>query len=312
MRALVRPGSPRFHLDGLDLRVRGRRHARSARCAPRWPACDTFSTSPPTTGCGRAIRAKSMPPMSDGTRTMMQEATARRRRAHRLYLAAWRHSRCARTAPRPTRPSRFRPRTRDRRLQAEQDRRRAAGRGHGRQRRPAGGDRQSLDADRSARRQADADRPHHRRGRARTHARPSSIPASISSMSTMSPRAISRRCSAAGSASAIFSAARMCCSATCSPTSRARRAASRRAGAFRAPPLYPVAYAAETVARFTGREPFATRDGIRMAEHHMFFTAAKAERELGFHGAAVPGGARGRDPLVPARRDIWTEARAPP
>ena len=24
------------------------------------------------------------------------------------------------------------------------------------------------------------------------------------------------------------------------------------------------------------------RDGLRMAEHHMFFTAAKAERELGF------------------------------
>ena len=46
--------------------------------------------------------------------------------------------------------------------------------------------------------------------------------------------------------------------------------------------VIPVAYAAETAARFTGRHPFTTRDGIRMAEHHMFFTAAKAERELGF------------------------------
>jgi dihydroflavonol-4-reductase len=46
--------------------------------------------------------------------------------------------------------------------------------------------------------------------------------------------------------------------------------------------VIPVAYAAETAARFTGRPPFTTRDGIRMAEHHMFFTAAKAERELGF------------------------------
>jgi dihydroflavonol-4-reductase len=43
-----------------------------------------------------------------------------------------------------------------------------------------------------------------------------------------------------------------------------------------------VAYAAEAMARFTGREPFATLDGIRMAEHRMFFTAAKAQRDLGF------------------------------
>jgi dihydroflavonol-4-reductase len=44
----------------------------------------------------------------------------------------------------------------------------------------------------------------------------------------------------------------------------------------------PVAYASEAMAWITGREPFATVDGIRMAEHRMFFTAAKAERELGF------------------------------
>jgi dihydroflavonol-4-reductase len=43
-----------------------------------------------------------------------------------------------------------------------------------------------------------------------------------------------------------------------------------------------VAYAAQAMALFTGREPLATVDGIRMADHHMFFTAAKAERELGF------------------------------
>ena len=43
-----------------------------------------------------------------------------------------------------------------------------------------------------------------------------------------------------------------------------------------------VAYAAETNARLTGRAPFTTLDGIRMADHHMFFTAAKAERDLGF------------------------------
>jgi len=43
-----------------------------------------------------------------------------------------------------------------------------------------------------------------------------------------------------------------------------------------------VAYAAEAVARVTGREPFATVDGIRMSDHHMFFTSAKAERDLGY------------------------------
>jgi dihydroflavonol-4-reductase len=44
----------------------------------------------------------------------------------------------------------------------------------------------------------------------------------------------------------------------------------------------PVAYAAEAMALVTGREPFATVDGIRMSEHRMFFTAAKAERDLGY------------------------------
>jgi dihydroflavonol-4-reductase len=44
----------------------------------------------------------------------------------------------------------------------------------------------------------------------------------------------------------------------------------------------PVAYAAEAMARLTGREPFATVDGIRMAAHRMFFTSAKAEHDLGF------------------------------
>lgn len=44
----------------------------------------------------------------------------------------------------------------------------------------------------------------------------------------------------------------------------------------------PVAYVAEAMALVTGREPFATVDGIRMSEHRMFFTAAKAERDLGY------------------------------
>lgn len=47
-------------------------------------------------------------------------------------------------------------------------------------------------------------------------------------------------------------------------------------------PLYPLAFVAEAVARITGREPFVTRDALDMAAHHMFFTSAKAERELGY------------------------------
>jgi dihydroflavonol-4-reductase len=46
--------------------------------------------------------------------------------------------------------------------------------------------------------------------------------------------------------------------------------------------IYPIAYGAEAMARITGREPFATVDGLRMAKYKMFFSAAKAERELGY------------------------------
>jgi dihydroflavonol-4-reductase len=46
--------------------------------------------------------------------------------------------------------------------------------------------------------------------------------------------------------------------------------------------IYPLAVVAETIARFTGREPFVTLDGLRMAKHHMVFASAKAERELGY------------------------------
>jgi dihydroflavonol-4-reductase len=47
-------------------------------------------------------------------------------------------------------------------------------------------------------------------------------------------------------------------------------------------PLYPLAVLAEGVGLITGREPFLTLDGLRMAGHHMFFNDAKARRELGY------------------------------
>ncbi len=44
--------------------------------------------------------------------------------------------------------------------------------------------------------------------------------------------------------------------------------------------VYPVAVAAEAVARFTHREPRVTLDGLRMSKKHMYFSSRKAEREL--------------------------------
>ena len=47
-------------------------------------------------------------------------------------------------------------------------------------------------------------------------------------------------------------------------------------------PLYPLAIGAELYAKFTGKEPFVTVDGLRMSKNKMYFTSAKAERELGY------------------------------
>jgi dihydroflavonol-4-reductase len=60
--------------------------------------------------------------------------------------------------------------------------------------------------------------------------------------------------------------------------------AGRRAPTTRLPRrlIYPIAYGAEAAARLTGREPFATVDGLRMAKYKMFFSSAKAERDLGY------------------------------
>ncbi|MBI1733043.1 MAG: NAD-dependent epimerase/dehydratase family protein [Gammaproteobacteria bacterium] len=46
--------------------------------------------------------------------------------------------------------------------------------------------------------------------------------------------------------------------------------------------VLPIAWMAERIAEVTGREPFATVDGVRMARKHMYFSSAKAERELGY------------------------------
>lgn len=46
--------------------------------------------------------------------------------------------------------------------------------------------------------------------------------------------------------------------------------------------VLPIAYGAEAWARLTGAEPFATVDGIRMAQKKMFFSSDKAKRVLGY------------------------------
>jgi len=62
------------------------------------------------------------------------------------------------------------------------------------------------------------------------------------------------------------------------------RATGRRLPRIKLPraPLFPLAFGAEAFAHLTGREPLLTIDGLRMSKHRMFFTSAKAERELGY------------------------------
>jgi dihydroflavonol-4-reductase len=61
-------------------------------------------------------------------------------------------------------------------------------------------------------------------------------------------------------------------------------AAGRRAPRISLPraPIIPLAYVAQAFSHLTGKEPLLTVDALRMSRYHMFFTSAKAERELGY------------------------------
>ncbi len=61
-------------------------------------------------------------------------------------------------------------------------------------------------------------------------------------------------------------------------------ATGRKAPKVRLPhnAIMPLALAAESWARVSGREPFATVEGIKMAKKRMFFSSAKAEERLGY------------------------------
>ncbi|RFB76426.1 hopanoid-associated sugar epimerase [Methylovirgula sp. 4M-Z18] len=47
--------------------------------------------------------------------------------------------------------------------------------------------------------------------------------------------------------------------------------------------VMPVAFAAEAIARITGREPFVSLDALRMSRYKMYYSSTKAENELGYH-----------------------------
>lgn len=47
--------------------------------------------------------------------------------------------------------------------------------------------------------------------------------------------------------------------------------------------VMPIAYASEAWAWITGRAPKVTVDGVKLARKHMFFSSAKAQKELGYH-----------------------------
>ncbi len=67
--------------------------------------------------------------------------------------------------------------------------------------------------------------------------------------------------------------------------------AGRKPPTIRLPrgPLFPLAAANEAIARMTGRDPFLTVDSLRMAAHHMFFSSAKAQTDLGYTARPWPG-----------------------
>lgn len=56
--------------------------------------------------------------------------------------------------------------------------------------------------------------------------------------------------------------------------------------------VVPLAYVTEAIAQFTGKEPMLTRDGLKMSKNKMFFSSAKAERELGYTARPYAEGVR--------------------
>ena len=279
--------------------------SRSAICwtAPRSRrrsrACAISFTPPPTTGSGRPPPTTSCAPMSKARRIVMEEAL--RAGVERIVYTSSVATFDLRAGGLAD-ETRHLPHTeaigayKRSKIIAEECRRR-----HGRPRPASGGDRQSIDADRAARRQADADRPHHHRSRVRPDAGVHRDRPELRPCRRRARRAISPRCNAAGSASAISSAARTSRSARCCSTSPASSAGGRRPLRLPRGALYPFAYGAELLAR--GDRPRAVRHrrwAAHGALHHAFRRRQGAARAR-LHVAALSRGL-GRGDRVVHRR----------
>ena len=68
-------------------------------------------------------------------------------------------------------------------------------------------------------------------------------------------------------------------------------------------PLVPVAWVMEQIAARTGKTPLMTRDVLKMARKKMFFSSARARRELGY--APRPATLAVRDALAWFRKEGW-------
>ena len=283
VRVLLRPDErPAQHRrsrrrDALGL-ARGSRLAarRRSRAAAR-----SF-TSPPITGSGCAIPRRCIAPMSRARARLMAAALARRGRAHRLYQQRrdlGPHGR----RQRRRRDDAEHARRHDRPLQAIEIPGRGGGAALVREQRPAGGDRQSLDADRAARREADADRPHDRRGGVGPHARlrryrPQPRPCRRRGRRAICWRkrraAIGERYILGGENLTLAEILR-----------RIAALVGRKPPTLRLPipAIWPIALVAEAVgARSPGASRSSRSTGCAWRGKKMFFTSDKAERELGY------------------------------
>ena len=156
--------------------------------------------------------------------------------------------------------------------------------------------------DRPARHQADAHRPDHRRGGARAHAglrrhRPQPGPC--------------RRCRAQGHLLAldkgrigeryILGGQDVTPARDAGRHRRPDRPQARRPSACRARRSIPWPAPPRRWPSSPARSRSLTRDALKMSRHHMFFSSAKAERELGYRARPYARGAGRRARLVPRR-----------
>ena len=167
VRVLVRPSSPRTNLNAADVVCEGDLRDRASLAAALKGVRFLFHAAADYRLWARnpeEIQRNNV----EGTRLVMEEALSAgvERIVYTSSVATLKLTDGAAS----TEDNPLAERRGNRRLQAQQGRRRASGRGDDPARRAAGGDRQPVDADRSARRAADADRPHHRRGRIGAHA----------------------------------------------------------------------------------------------------------------------------------------------